>query len=74
MRRVVIGTAQRGGLEVAELALDAAALQAAEEIFLTNARIGIWPVRMLDARPRQVGPVTRQLQEWLLPLLEPRHA
>jgi 4-amino-4-deoxychorismate lyase len=74
MRRVVIGAAQRGGLEVAEMALDAAALHAAEEIFLTNARIGIWPVRALDGRDRTVGPITRQLQQWLLPLLETAHA
>ncbi len=74
MRRVVIGAAQRGGLEVAETALDAAAVHAAEEIFLTNARIGIWPVRALDGRDRAVGPLTRQLQQWLLPLLETAHA
>jgi 4-amino-4-deoxychorismate lyase len=70
MRRVVINAAQRGGVEVHELAVDSVALQAAEEIFLTNARIGIWPVRALDGRDRAVGPVTRQLQQWLRPLLE----
>jgi 4-amino-4-deoxychorismate lyase len=74
MRHVVMEQAQRGGLAVSETLLDAAALDAAAEIFLTNARIGIWPVRSLDARERAVGPVTRQLQQWLLPLLEPRHA
>jgi 4-amino-4-deoxychorismate lyase len=74
MRRVVIGAAQRGGVAVTETALDAGALQAAEEIFLTNARIGIWPVRALDGRERAVGPLTRQLQQWLLPLLEIPHA
>jgi 4-amino-4-deoxychorismate lyase len=75
MRRVVINAAQRGGVEVTEMALDAAAVHGAEEIFLTNARIGIWPVRALDGRARAVGPVTRQLQQWLLPLLEiPQHA
>jgi 4-amino-4-deoxychorismate lyase len=74
MRRVVMGAGQRGGLAVSEAALDAAALEAAEEIFLTNARIGIWPVRALDGRERAVGPVTRQLQQWLLPLLETAHA
>ena len=70
MRRVVMREAQRRGLDVTETSLDAAALAAAEELFVTNARIGIWPVRALDGRDRVVGPVTRQLQEWLLPLLE----
>ena len=74
MRRVVISAAQRGGVAVTETALDAAALHAAEEIFLTNARIGIWPVRVLDGRDRVVGPRTRELQQWLLPLLETPHA
>jgi 4-amino-4-deoxychorismate lyase len=74
MRRVVIDAAQRAGIAVTELALDAAALHAAEEIFLTNARIGIWPVRALDGHARSVGPVTRQLQQGLLALLESPHA
>jgi 4-amino-4-deoxychorismate lyase len=70
MRRVVMRTAQAAGLEVTETALDAAALATAGEIFLTNARIGIWPVRALDGRARVVGPVTRQLQQRLRPLLD----
>ncbi len=69
MRRVVMREAQRGGLVVNEAALDAATLTSAEEIFLTNARIGIWPVRALDGHAVAVGPVTRQLQQRLLPLL-----
>jgi 4-amino-4-deoxychorismate lyase len=83
MRHVVMREAQRAGLDVVEATLDATALAAAAEIFLTNARIGIWPVRALDGRVRTVGPVTRRLQQWLRPLLDtpqetaadgPRHA
>jgi 4-amino-4-deoxychorismate lyase len=74
MRRVVINAAQSGGVAVTQTTLDAAALAAAEEIFLTNARIGIWPVRVLDGRALARGPVTRQLQQWLRPLLEAPHA
>jgi 4-amino-4-deoxychorismate lyase len=70
MRRVVMREAQAAGLEVTETALAPAALAAAGEIFLTNARIGIWPVRALDGRERLVGPVTRQLQQRLRPLLD----
>ena len=50
------------------------ALAAAEEIFVTNARIGIWPVRVLDGIVRPVGPVTRRLQQRLRPLLEAHDA
>jgi 4-amino-4-deoxychorismate lyase len=70
MRKVVMREAQAAGLEVSETALDAAALASAAEIFLTNARIGIWPVRSLDGSERVVGPVTRQLQQRLRPLLD----
>jgi 4-amino-4-deoxychorismate lyase len=74
MRRVVMREAQRAGFDTLETTLDAAALTAAEELFLTNARWGIWPVRSLDGAARAVGPVTRQLQHALLPLLESPHA
>ena len=79
MRRVVLREAQRAGVTVDEAAMDATAVMAAEEIFLTNARIGIWPVRELDGRRLEVGLLTRQLQALLQPLLDapaqdPRHA
>jgi 4-amino-4-deoxychorismate lyase len=70
MRRVVMREAQAAGLTVTEAPLAAAALATAAEIFLTNARIGIWPVRALDGRERAVGPLTRQLQQRLGPLLD----
>ncbi len=70
MRKVVLREAQAAGLAVSETPLDAAALAEATEIFLTNARIGIWPVRALDGSPRVVGAVTRQLQQRLRPLLD----
>lgn len=74
MRRVVMREAERGGLSITETTLDAAALSQAQELFLTNARIGIWPVRALDGEVRRIGPVTRQLQQWLRPLLGGAHA
>lgn len=36
-------------------------LRQADEIFMTNSLIGIWPVARLDRRPLAVGPVTRRL-------------
>ncbi len=72
MRHVVMRAARRGGLAVTEATVDAAAVDSAEEIFLTNARIGIWPVRALDGRAVAVGAVTRRLQQSLLPLLAAR--
>ena len=75
MRRVVLREARRVGIPARECELHAENLQAADEVFLTNARIGIWPVRTLDARLLIPGPVTRHLQSVLGPLLsEPADA
>ena len=75
MRRVVLREARRVGIPARECELRAENLQAADEVFLTNARIGIWPVRALDGRVLAPGPVTRHLQSVLAPLLnEPADA
>jgi 4-amino-4-deoxychorismate lyase len=70
MRRVVLREARRAGIAVDECVLGIRDLEAADELFLTNARIGIWPVRSLDERPMSPGPVTRHLQQVIAPLLE----
>ena len=69
MRRVVLTEAQRAGITTEESELQAADVRAARELFLTNARIGIWPVRELDGRVLEPGAVTRRLQAMLAPLL-----
>ena len=75
MRRVVLREAHTAGIPARECELRAENLQAADEIFLTNARIGIWPVRSLDDRTLTPGPITRHLQTLLKPLLnEPANA
>jgi len=70
MRRVVLREAIRAGISASEEALSADDLHKAGEVFLTNARIGIWPLRALDGRVMRPGTVTRRLQELLQPLLE----
>ena len=75
MRRVVLREARQAGIPTRECELRPENLQAADEVFLTNARIGIWPVRSLDDRILTPGPVTRHLQTMLQPLLyEPADA
>jgi 4-amino-4-deoxychorismate lyase len=69
MRRVVLREARQVGIPARECELRAENLLAADEIFLTNARIGIWPVRALDSRVLAPGPITRYLQSVLEPLL-----
>ncbi len=70
MRRVVLRAAAEAGLPVEELLLTPADLDSAQEVFLTNARIGIWPVRAVHSRNLVPGPVTRRLQQLIRPLLE----
>ena len=75
MRRVVLREARQVGIPTRECELRAPDVQVADEVFLTNARVGIWPVRTLDARELTPGPVTRHLQSVLAPLLaEPADA
>jgi 4-amino-4-deoxychorismate lyase len=69
MRRVVRSLAAHAG-HVAEVrALNARDLESTTEMFLTNALIGIRPVRELAGRTLQPGRLTRQLQDTLAPWL-----
>ena len=70
MRRVVLAEAVRAGVAAEECVLRAGDLGNAEEVFLTNARIGIWPVRAIDGRVLTPGPIARRLQQHLEPMLE----
>jgi len=62
MRSVVIDAARNEGLEVVEQPLSIADVAAADELFLTNSIIGIWPVRALEAKSYRVGVVTRRMR------------
>jgi 4-amino-4-deoxychorismate lyase len=72
MRQVVLAAAADAGIAAEERVLDSQELACAQEVFLTNALMGIRPVRELDGRPLPPGPLTRRLQERLAPLLEAR--
>jgi 4-amino-4-deoxychorismate lyase len=69
MRRVVMRAAGEAGLTVQEARITRRDVETADEIFLTNARIGIWPVRALGSRTLGAGAVTRRLQRLIEPLL-----
>jgi 4-amino-4-deoxychorismate lyase len=70
MRRVVLREAERAGISVQEDVLGVDDVHKASELFLTNARIGLWPLRELDGRALQPGGTTRRLQQIMTPLLE----
>lgn len=62
MRAVVMDVACDAGIACDAAGIERDALYAADEIFLTNSLIGIWPVRQLERRQLEPGPVTRRLQ------------
>lgn len=61
MRTVVMGLAAELGMSVDETRITVDELLQADEIFLTNSVIGIWPVGRFEQRTLSVGPWTRQL-------------
>jgi len=65
MRRVVLTAAAELGIEAVECDLALHELANADELFMTNAVFGIWPVAALDERAFARGLVTRRLMQHL---------
>jgi 4-amino-4-deoxychorismate lyase len=63
MRECVLELARQGGIacEVTRLGLDDVA--AADEMFVCNSVIGLWPVCQFEQQPLAAGPLTRRLQQ-----------
>jgi 4-amino-4-deoxychorismate lyase len=70
MRRVVLREAAKAGLAAEEGGLSEHDLNGADEAFLTNARIGVWPIRAIGSRALTIGEVTRRVQALIAPALE----
>ncbi len=65
MRRAVLETARTLGIRADERDLSLDEVLAADELFVTNALFGIWPVTELEGRRFAVGPTTAQLMTHL---------
>ena len=65
MRRVVLTAAAELEISAAERDLTLAEIANADELFMTNALFGIWPVASFDNRTLARGPVTRRLMQHL---------
>lgn len=63
VREIVIELAKNSNLALLETQIDRDMLLRADEIFVTNSVIGIWPVKQLDQHRFGVGPLTRSVQE-----------
>lgn len=65
VRAQVLAVARERGLDCRELRLTPAEVEKAEELFLTNSIIGLWPVNRLGARTYPIGNVTQTIQKAL---------
>lgn len=61
MRAVVMESATGIGLTAMETEIGAQDLVQADELFLTNALIGLWPISSCAGRPVDIGPVTNAI-------------
>jgi 4-amino-4-deoxychorismate lyase len=73
LTRCGVGGVMRGLLlESARIAdLTLSEVRGADELFLTNSLIGLWPVRQFDGKAYEIGPVT---QRWAAALVKLRAA
>ena len=65
MRAQIIQLASRSGISVEEHPISRKALAAAEEVFVCNSIIGIWPVHSISNKHYPIGFITKFLQKSL---------
>ncbi|GAB4264962.1 MAG: aminodeoxychorismate lyase [Methylomicrobium sp.] len=65
IREILIELAESNDLEVNEQFFRLDELLKADEVFVCNSVIGLWPVAMIDQKKFAVGPMTRVLSHWL---------
>ncbi len=61
MRATIIAWAQTSGISVMERHVDDGDLGRADEVFLCNSLIGVWPVRRVDGFTWRSGPLTARI-------------
>jgi 4-amino-4-deoxychorismate lyase len=66
MRDHVIELAKDAGMPIEERQLTPVMLDEADELFLTNSLIGVWPVASLEGRPYLPGAVSRHILQTLI--------
>jgi len=65
VRGIVMMLSARYGLSVIEHEFTKDELLSADEAFVCNSIIGIWPIRQIEAAHFPVGPITQSIQSWL---------
>ncbi|HUL12872.1 MAG TPA: aminodeoxychorismate lyase [Methylococcaceae bacterium] len=70
MRSLVIRLAQVQGLAIEETRIYPNELYEADELFLTNCVIRLWPIRQFEGLNYEVGTVTRMMQSLVAAMIE----
>jgi len=65
MRGIIMKLSAENGLPVIEHAFTKDALLSADEVFVCNSIIGIWPIKQIETSRFSVGPLTQGIQSWL---------
>jgi 4-amino-4-deoxychorismate lyase len=65
IRSAIIKLAHQHHISIFEHLFDSELLLSADEVFVSNSVIGIWPVKQLETTTFRIGSVTLQLQQWL---------
>lgn len=68
MRGILLELAEEAGISWCETDLSPRDISFADEVFLSNSLIGIWPVRSIERQVYVIGPVQRLLAERLASL------
>ena len=66
IRNIIISLAKKNQIPITEKKLCKHDLQTADELFITNSIIGIWPVNQIEGQQYKVGTLTNKLQTLFL--------
>ncbi len=65
MRGIIMTISADHGLSVIEHAFTKDELLSADEVFVCNSIIGIWPIKQIETTRFSVGPLTQSIPGWL---------
>lgn len=70
IRNILIALAKKNEMQVVEKHIVKKEICSADELFMTNSIIGIWPIKQIETQKFEVGSITKQLQSLFLTFKE----
>ena len=65
LRQIIVELAAKQGINIIESTLKKKDILSADELFVTNSIIGIWPIKTLEHKNYTIGPFSRRFAIWL---------